>query len=231
MHTIRMTIQCGVGEKGIADQCIMLNLVNRLGMARVNVFRTFPAAIIFQAKSICWFCWMKNTIVLSIMNKVWVWEYHFIVTNIIKEWYYTCNFVQNMRRWWEYINKCINKFCTKYKWGKGDISTVHCKNRLTIFPSPAGMSLTKLSLAGNINSQYYTVLNMGERVRASVLDGIWGKSESISMVHYMRRGWEYQYSTRYEERVRISVWYAIWEEGESESISNVLNMRRGGERQ
>jgi hypothetical protein len=26
---------------------------------------------------------------------------------------------------------------------------LHCKKRLTIFPSPAGMSLTKLSLAGN----------------------------------------------------------------------------------
>jgi hypothetical protein len=26
---------------------------------------------------------------------------------------------------------------------------LHCENRLTIFPSPAGMSLTKLSLAGN----------------------------------------------------------------------------------
>jgi hypothetical protein len=25
----------------------------------------------------------------------------------------------------------------------------HCKRRLAIFPSPAGMSLTKLSLAGN----------------------------------------------------------------------------------
>jgi hypothetical protein len=25
---------------------------------------------------------------------------------------------------------------------------VHCKKKLTIFPSPAGMSLTKLSLAG-----------------------------------------------------------------------------------
>jgi hypothetical protein len=26
---------------------------------------------------------------------------------------------------------------------------VHCKKRLSIFPSPAGMSLTKLSLVGN----------------------------------------------------------------------------------
>jgi hypothetical protein len=28
-------------------------------------------------------------------------------------------------------------------------NTVHCNKRLAIFPSPAGMSLTKLSLAGN----------------------------------------------------------------------------------
>jgi hypothetical protein len=27
--------------------------------------------------------------------------------------------------------------------------SIHCKKSLTIFPSPAGMSLTKLSLAGN----------------------------------------------------------------------------------
>jgi hypothetical protein len=26
---------------------------------------------------------------------------------------------------------------------------LHCKKRVAIFPSPAGMSLTKLSLAGN----------------------------------------------------------------------------------
>jgi hypothetical protein len=26
---------------------------------------------------------------------------------------------------------------------------IHCKNSLAIFPSPSGMSLTKLSLAGN----------------------------------------------------------------------------------
>jgi hypothetical protein len=29
------------------------------------------------------------------------------------------------------------------------ISTVHCKKRLAVFPSPAGMSLSELSLAGN----------------------------------------------------------------------------------
>jgi hypothetical protein len=29
-----------------------------------------------------------------------------------------------------------------------DIFFIHCKKILTIFPSPAGMSLTKLSLAG-----------------------------------------------------------------------------------
>jgi hypothetical protein len=29
------------------------------------------------------------------------------------------------------------------------IKCIHCKKRLSFFPSPAGMSLTKLSLAGN----------------------------------------------------------------------------------
>ena len=75
---------------------------------------------------------MKNTIVLSIRKKLWVWEYHFIVVNSRKEWYYTCNFLYWIWGDGESINKCINKFCTKYKWGKGDISTVHCKNRLKV---------------------------------------------------------------------------------------------------
>jgi hypothetical protein len=30
-----------------------------------------------------------------------------------------------------------------------NLCTVHCKKRFAIFPSPAGMSLTKLSLAGD----------------------------------------------------------------------------------
>ncbi len=29
-------------------------------------------------------------------------------------------------------------------------NNLHCKKRLAVFPSPAGMSLTKLSLAGNL---------------------------------------------------------------------------------
>jgi hypothetical protein len=34
-------------------------------------------------------------------------------------------------------------------WCIGDTKDIHCKKRLAVFPSPAGMSLTKLSLAGN----------------------------------------------------------------------------------
>jgi hypothetical protein len=30
-----------------------------------------------------------------------------------------------------------------------DLDQLHCKKRLAVFPSPDGMSLTKLSLAGN----------------------------------------------------------------------------------
>jgi hypothetical protein len=33
------------------------------------------------------------------------------------------------------------------------VLTLHCKKRFAIFPSPAGMSLTKLSLGGNIPAQ------------------------------------------------------------------------------
>jgi hypothetical protein len=36
------------------------------------------------------------------------------------------------------------KFCNR--WWK--LKNIHCKKSLTIFPSPAGMSLTNLSLAG-----------------------------------------------------------------------------------
>jgi hypothetical protein len=39
----------------------------------------------------------------------------------------------------QYINMCKTMSATN----------IHCKNRLGIFPSPAGMSLTKLSLGGN----------------------------------------------------------------------------------
>ncbi len=46
---------------------------------------------------------------------------------------------------------------------------VHCKKRLAIFPSPAGMSLTKLSLAGNIlagkeKSLTFFSVNAAERI-------------------------------------------------------------------
>jgi hypothetical protein len=37
-----------------------------------------------------------------------------------------------------------------------NIGYIHCKNSFSIFPSPAGMSLTKLSLGGN--SLYMTSL-------------------------------------------------------------------------
>jgi hypothetical protein len=42
-----------------------------------------------------------------------------------------------------------------------DILHVHCKKRLTINPSPAGMSITKLSLAGNI----FVIPGQGEFVK------------------------------------------------------------------
>jgi len=34
--------------------------------------------------------------------------------------------------------------------GLDEEMSIHCKKRLTIFPSPAEMALAKLSLAGNI---------------------------------------------------------------------------------
>jgi hypothetical protein len=38
---------------------------------------------------------------------------------------------------------------TKIKTAENPLDKVHCKKRLSIFPSPAGMSLTKLSMGGN----------------------------------------------------------------------------------
>jgi hypothetical protein len=38
------------------------------------------------------------------------------------------------------------------------IGSLHCKKMLAIFPSPAGMSLTKLSQAGN----YFIIPGQGE---------------------------------------------------------------------
>ncbi len=42
--------------------------------------------------------------------------------------------------------------------GVGVKEPVHCKKRLEVFPSPAGMSLTKLSLAG----KYFNYSRPGE---------------------------------------------------------------------
>jgi hypothetical protein len=42
-----------------------------------------------------------------------------------------------------------NSFSTIFRANTAIFKGVHCKKRLAIFPSPAGMSLTKISLAGN----------------------------------------------------------------------------------
>jgi hypothetical protein len=42
----------------------------------------------------------------------------------------------------------VHKLLNFLNW-KQKITRIHCKKRLAIFPAPAGMSLTKLSLAGN----------------------------------------------------------------------------------
>jgi hypothetical protein len=53
---------------------------------------------------------------------------------------------------WDPAGDEFSKAATCYKVAKNyeesKVFTVHCKKRLSIFPSPAGVSLTKLSLAG-----------------------------------------------------------------------------------
>jgi hypothetical protein len=46
----------------------------------------------------------------------------------------------NFTTYEEYLDSLLRDDDKKY---------VHCKKRLKVFPSPAGMSLTNLSLAGN----------------------------------------------------------------------------------
>ncbi len=62
------------------------------------------------------------------------------------------------------------------------ITTIHCKKRLSIFPSPAGMSLAKLSLAGNnliipgwgreIAKLFYSVTQTKDKGNENVPSGI-----------------------------------------------------------
>jgi hypothetical protein len=47
------------------------------------------------------------------------------------------------------LDPAIHRFYLVWKTSEVKKSLLHGKKRLTIFPSPAGMSLTKLSLAGN----------------------------------------------------------------------------------
>jgi hypothetical protein len=56
---------------------------------------------------------------------------------------------------WRHINRALRRrkrthtdLLTGFKKG-GSEPFLHCNKRLAIFPSPAGMSLTKISLAGN----------------------------------------------------------------------------------
>ena len=51
------------------------------------------------------------------------------------------NHIRNMN-----FNKKFEGKSLKHHGGK---MAIHCKKRLALFPFPAGMSLTKLSLAGN----------------------------------------------------------------------------------
>jgi hypothetical protein len=57
------------------------------------------------------------------------------------------------------------------------IFKVHCKKGLSFFPSPAGMSLTKLSLVGK-NVNVFTVYSLREWVKKpSKLEFLGGKNK------------------------------------------------------
>jgi hypothetical protein len=48
------------------------------------------------------------------------------------------------------IRNTTHRYCTVHVQDSGSAyNKSRCKKRLTVFPSPAGMSLSKLSLAGN----------------------------------------------------------------------------------
>jgi hypothetical protein len=51
-----------------------------------------------------------------------------------------------------YLSLCLSSLCNPASAGcgrRGQSKKCHCKKRLAVFPSPAGMSLIKLFLAGN----------------------------------------------------------------------------------
>jgi hypothetical protein len=49
--------------------------------------------------------------------------------------------------WWKGYTHCTSMLLAVER--DKPFMSIHCKKSFTIFPSPAGMSLTKLSLAGN----------------------------------------------------------------------------------
>jgi hypothetical protein len=60
----------------------------------------------------------------------------------------------------------------KARWETGKRWSQHCKKRVAIFPTPAGMSLTKLSLAGNIRVWLVTYrLGTGKSLSFSYMKG------------------------------------------------------------
>ncbi len=66
----------------------------------------------------------------------------------------TSDLLQNSRQSLKFKKKLVSRLCHVPVSHKCDCTVqcakrLHCKKRLTIFPSSAGMSLTKLSLAGN----------------------------------------------------------------------------------
>jgi hypothetical protein len=66
----------------------------------------------------------------------------------------------------------------------GDVGFIHCKKRLFIFPSPAGMSLNKLSLAGN---NLITVFLAKKSLVSDIPAGDW-KIDNIFTVYCISRG-------------------------------------------
>ncbi len=76
-------------------------------------------------------CWFRNNTGIPVMAGLFELDYIFLGTK------------QNVKKAFE--NYTDQKLCQRAL----QLAFLHCKKRLAVFPSPAGMSLTKLSLGGN----------------------------------------------------------------------------------
>jgi len=126
--------------------------------------------------------------------------------------------------WTKYVFLSL-MFCFYNKKTRREVKVLHCKKRLAVFPSPAGMSLTKLSLAGNNliipgqffeNRQLYpNVFIWRPRIETKMVFSVFTQlsDKSLNNDHFLRKVFvqtcEKLISCNYFHK-KCPVWFPYW---------------------